>query len=116
MKTVNEDDWRKYRELLPLWQERYMTKLINGYITLLRDSSNASDKFWALKRRINRDSMSEGVIVQVSRSSMRNTILTMLLKDIITLDDIKDFSDELRVDLEAVKKAQIAERSGKRKK
>ena len=104
MNFVDENDWYLYRKLLPLWQEIYIKKLNNEYIRLLSRPSSASDNFWDLKKRINNDSLSEGVIVEVSRSTMSNTIMTMLLKNIITLDDIKDFSEDLRFSMEGVLK------------
>ncbi len=107
MNYVNDDDWHLYRKLLPVWQDRYIKKLNEEYIEILNGPSSASDKFWHLKKRIDNDSLSEGVFVGVSRSMMRNTIMNMLLKTIITPDDIKDFSEELRLPLEGVLKAGI---------
>lgn len=105
MKYVNDDDWYLYRKLLPVWQDRYIKKLNKEYIEILNGPSSASDNFWLLKKRIDKDSLSEGVIVDASRSKMCNTIMNMLLKKIITTDDIKDFSEELRLPLEGVLKA-----------
>ncbi len=105
MNYLNDDDWYLYRKLLPLWQERYIKKLNDEYIEILNGPHSASDKFWALKKRIDKDSLSEGVIVEASRSMMRDTIMNMLLKKIITPDDIKDFSEELRLTMEGIIKA-----------
>lgn len=103
MNYGDENDWHLYRKLLPVWQGRYITKLNEEYIKLLSGPSSASDKFWALKKRIDKDSLSEGVIVEVSRSSMRYTIMMMLLNDIITPGDIEGFSDELKSSMKSVK-------------
>ncbi len=105
MNYLNDDDWYLYRKLLPLWQERYIKKLNDEYIEILNGPYSASDKFWALKKRIDKDSLSEGVFVDASRSMMHNTIMNMLLKKIITPDDIKDFSEELRLTMEGIIKA-----------
>lgn len=114
MNYVSDDDWYLYRRLLPLWQDRYIEKLNKEYIEILNGPSSASDKFWALKKRIDKDSLSDGVFVDASRSMMRNTIMNMLLKKIITLDDIKDFSDELRLPTEGILKAYQEKRKKKR--
>ena len=51
------------KKLLPKWQETYMERLIKEYISLLNEEKLASEKFWELEKRINKDKRSPGVIV-----------------------------------------------------
>ena len=52
MYQSEEKDWKLYREKLPEWQEAYMEQLIEEYAELLNSDKAASEKFWALDKRI----------------------------------------------------------------
>ena len=93
---VNESDWKTFRSKLPEWQESYMEKLNNEYAMLLAGPGKVSDKFWALEKRIWQDKKSVGVVAPMSRSNMYLNLLNLLAEEIITLDDLDDFSDDLR--------------------
>ena len=55
MYKVEENDWKLFREKLPVWQEAYMERLIQEYVELLNSDKNASEKFWELDKRIRGD-------------------------------------------------------------
>ena len=55
MYQVKEKDWKLFRKMLPEWQEAYMERLTKEYIELLSSDMQASDKFWALDKRIKDD-------------------------------------------------------------
>lgn len=55
MTEISKSDWKKYREKISDWQEHYMERLIEEYITFLRSGQLASDKFWELEKRIKQD-------------------------------------------------------------
>ena len=93
---VNESDWKLFRKKLPDWQEAYMEKLIQEYAALLVGSGKASDKFWELEKRINSDKQHVGVVARMSRSKMYHNLLSLLDEGAITLDDLADFSEDLR--------------------
>ena len=93
---VNESDWKLFRKRLPEWQERHMEGLVREYAELLSGSEKASDKFWALDKRIREDQRHVGVIARMSRSKMDMNIAALLYDGVITLDDLDEFSDELR--------------------
>ena len=78
---INESDWKLFRTKLP---------------GLLASSDSASEKFWALEKRINTDKQSVGVIARMSRSNMYHNISSLLSEHVITLDDLADFSEEMR--------------------
>lgn len=104
---VNEKDWKLFRKNLPGWQEAYMEKLCKEYAGILSSSSNASDKFWELEKRINKDKNDTGVSARMSRSMMLENITSLLQEGAITVDDLDEFSEEL---IEIVKRwARIGE-------
>ena len=93
---IKESDWKLFRKKLPDWQENYMERLIIEYAALLAGSTKASSKFWELEKRINSDKHDVGVVAEMSRSKMYNNILALLNEGAITIDDLADFSEELR--------------------
>ena len=97
MGEVAEKDWRLFKELLPKWQESYMEMLIGQYIEMLNGDSEASSRFWALEERINRDKLSSGVLVNdIRRSTMRYEIANLLSDNVIALDDLDGFSEDIQ--------------------
>ena len=93
---ISKNDWRLFREKLPEWQENYMDRLINEYISLLNKEKASSEKYWELEKRINSDKHSHGVSVQFRKSDMLSIILRLISDDIICYDDLSEFSDDLR--------------------
>ena len=93
---VNESDWELFRSRLSAWQEKHMEGLIREYAVLLTGSGAASDKFWALEKRIQEDQQHVGVVARMSRSNMYTILLALLQNGVITLDDLEGFSEDLR--------------------
>lgn len=97
MGEVAESDWKLFKELLPKWQESYMEMLIGQYVEILNDDSEASSRFWALEERINRDKLSSGVLASdIRRSTMRYEIANLLSDNVITLDDLDGFTEDIK--------------------
>lgn len=97
MHDVAESDWKLFKKLLPKWQERHMEKLINQYIKILNGDSEASSRFWALEERINRDKLSSGVIANdIRRSTVHREIANLLTDNVITLDDLDGFTEDIK--------------------
>ena len=94
--VVKESDWKLFRKKLPDWQEAYMERLNKEYIELLNGEGDASHKFWALEKRLQEDKTHIGVISHMTRSAMEKNLIALLYEGAITLDDLNDFSDELR--------------------
>lgn len=97
---ISEHDWKIFRNKIPDWQEHYMERLATDYITLLQSEKKASAKFWKLEKRIKQDKKSPGVLIDMRRSTAINNIVNMVLDEVISFDDLEDFSDDLK---EAVK-------------
>ena len=97
---ISEHDWKILRKKISDWQERYMERLTMEYITLLQGEEKASAKFWELEKRIKQDKKSPGVLIDMRRSTAINNIVNLVLDDVISLNELDDFSDDLQ---EAVK-------------
>lgn len=99
MYDVKERDWKIFRKKIIIWQENYMQKLNNEYIEILQRDNEASKNFWDLEKRIYKDKRSVGVVIDMRRSTMHENIWALLKDDIITFDDLNDFSEELKSDI-----------------
>lgn len=93
---VLKQDWKLFREKISGWQELYMDRLNQEYISILTGEGNPSDKFWALEKRIRDDKRSRGVVIQMSKQNMVYDISALIYEGVITMSDIEDFSEELK--------------------
>ncbi len=100
MYEITKSDWKLFYEKVPGWQESYMERLTKEYIELLSSPGNASDHFWALEKRIKQDKKHPGVSLELRKSSAIWDIATFVGHEIITMDELEEFSDDLK---EAVK-------------
>ena len=97
MREISKSDWKLFRERIPAWQEKYMEKLAKEYVTLLTDKDKtASAKFWELEKRIKEDKKRPGVLIHMSKSEALRNITTLIYDGAISLEDLKDFSDDLQ--------------------
>ncbi len=93
---VLEKDWKLFRSKIPSWQEAYINRLNREYLDILTGESNASDKFWELEKRINKDKYSPGVVIEMRRSMLYRNLAALLKEGVITSPDLEEFSEELR--------------------
>ncbi len=70
MMEISKADWKLFRERLPEWQESFMERLDREYIELLGSDKPASEKFWALEKRIRQDKRLPGVRLELRKSEM----------------------------------------------
>lgn len=92
-----EKDWKLFRKYLPEWQESYMEKLIGEYMEILQGDGLASDKYWALEKRIKDDKKNPGVLMQdISRSNFYFLLSSLVGWGVISLSELEDFSEETR--------------------
>ena len=96
MYSVKESDWKLFRKLLPEWQERFMGRLLGEYSTMIAGQGLASDRFWRLQERLQKDVRKVGVSADMRRSVMVMNLRSLLHEGAITKDDLDGFSDELR--------------------
>ena len=78
--NISEKDWRLCRE----------------YANLLNGDGAPSEKFWALNDRIKDDKRGIGVVIEMRRSLMLQNLVRLLREEVITLEELDGFSDELR--------------------
>ena len=96
MTTPSKRDWKLYQEKIKEWQERYMEKLVKEYADYLCSEIPASIKFWELEKRIKQDKKNPGVLIELSKSDMLWDIARLIRRNIITIEDLVEFSDELK--------------------
>jgi len=92
---VSKKDWKLFRELLPVWQERFMERLLAEYAQIISGDGAASDRFWSLDDRMKRDKESPGVLISPSKSNLPWDLARMIHDGIITMDDMNGFTDDL---------------------
>jgi hypothetical protein len=97
---ISKADWKLFRERVGGWQEHYMEDLLKDYIKMLSSPGNASDRFWELEKRIKRDRKHPGVLIELRKSTAIWDIAMFVREEIITLDDLDGFSEDL---IDAVK-------------
>ena len=91
----SKSDWKLFQKKLPIWQEAYMEKVINEYIDLLKEPKQASEKFWDLKKRINKDIKNPGVLLTMNKRSMKFDIVDLVALGVISIEDLNEFSEKL---------------------
>ena len=89
---ISKADWKLYRERVSDWQEHYMEQLNQEYVNLLTSPGNASDHFW--------DKKHPGVLIELRKSTAIWDIAYFVRDQVITLDDLEGFSEDL---IDAVK-------------
>ena len=95
MNNVNEKDWKLFKKLVPVWQEKYIQKINKEYIKILSKNNSSAQNFWELENRIRQDKKHPGVILDLRRSTMHMNLMLLLSYEVITFDDLKEFSIEL---------------------
>ena len=89
-------DWKLYREKIGGWQEYYMEKLVKEYADYLCSDLPASTKFWEIEKRIKRDRKTPGVCIELRKSDMFWDIAGLIHDKVISMDDLEEFSDDLK--------------------
>ena len=95
---VRESDWKLFSKKYFEWKNRYAERFISEYKVILDSENTATDKFFELKDRIHKDS--RAVVFNLpgrfSRNNMHLNIMALLNNGVITLDDLSEFSDEVK--------------------
>lgn len=92
----SKKDWKLFRDKIGSWQESYMEKLVEEYIAFLNSDLSASRKFWELEKKIKQDKKKPGVIFELRKRDMLFDIVRLINDGVITMDNLTDFTDELR--------------------
>ena len=99
---ITERDWKIFRKKIANWQERYMERLVVEYIVFLQSEKPASSKFWELEKRIKQDKKCPGVLIEMRRSTAINNIVCMVLDEVISIEDLDEFSDDLKATVQHI--------------
>lgn len=103
-REFNENDWRLFKERLPLWRERYMERLIQKYRLILDSAESAEERFFKLTKRIDKDSWNALFSVEMSRSKLNINIMRLLGDGVIEIEDLDGFSEYILENMSIVKK------------
>ena len=96
MYIFKEEDWKIYRSSIAKWQERYIAKLLEEYKSIIDTEDNPASKFWMLEKRINKDKLCSGVIIEIRRTKMFTQLVDLLDHNVITFEELSPFSPELQ--------------------
>ena len=92
----SKKDWKLYREKVPGWQENYMERLIEDYVSYLSSTEPASTKFWTMEKRMKQDKKTPGVCIEISKGNMIFDLVRFLQDEVIVFSDLDEFSEKLR--------------------
>lgn len=95
-KNYTEKDWQLFRKLIPEWQENFIDKLNEKYKEILSKNDNPSTIFWNLYNEIKEDKKNPGVLIEMKRSMMIENIISLINNEVVSFDDLTDFSDLLK--------------------
>lgn len=100
-KEFTESDWKLFRKKIVIWQENYISRLIDEYTAILTLNKDSSEKFWMLEKKLNKDKHKPGVLLEMKRSTMMISILDLLRDNVICMNDLDDFSDIFKDTIQA---------------
>lgn len=108
MNEFSEKDWKLFRRKIAVWQNAYIAKLNKEYMEILNSNETPAEKFWKLEKRINEDKKDCGVQCEMSRSKQIFIMLELLNEGAITIDDLEEFSDDLKETISHQKSTQVS--------
>ena len=95
---MSEFDWKTFRKMVPELRERYLKKTNKELRNLLLTPDQTStERFWNTHEKITKEAkILHRCLGGHSRSRMASFIYIMLDCGLMDLDDLSQFSDELR--------------------
>ena len=93
----SKQDWVLFKEKVPVWQENNMAGLIQSYVQLLQDEKmDASDRFWELEKRINKDRRTPGVVIELHKESMLWDLARFVSDGLVSEEELAEFSEDVQ--------------------
>ena len=94
----NKSDWKKFRNSLDKWRERYLQRKNEEIQAILENRNlNETEKFWDIVELQEKESkILHNCLDGYSRSKMTLHMALMKRYEMINQDDIKEFSEELQ--------------------
>lgn len=94
---ISKQDWVLFKEKVPVWQENNMAGLIQSYVQLLQDEKmDASDRFWELEKRINKDRRTPGVVIELHKDSMLWDLARFVSDGLVSEEELAEFSEDVQ--------------------
>lgn len=95
---LKESDWKLFSLKYYEWKNRYLEQFVKEYKAILDSDDTPIDKFIELKERINKDSRASVFHLpgRFSRNDMNLNNKALLDTGVITIDDLSEFSDEVK--------------------
>ena len=93
-----ELDWKKFRNSLDKWRERYLRRKNDEIRAILEDNDlNETEKFWDIVDfQKNESKILQNCLDGYSRSKMSLYMALMKKYEMICQEDIEEFSEELQ--------------------
>lgn len=93
-----ESDWKHFRAQVPVWRERYLAgRNAEAARRLMDGARTPTERFWEVEEQMRKDVRClRDCFDGHSRSRMREHLLRMLGRGVITAMDLDKFSPELR--------------------
>jgi hypothetical protein len=94
----NKSDWKKFRNSLDKWRERYLQRKNNEMRAILENKNlNETEKFWGIIEFQKKESKKlRDCLDRISRSNMTLQMALMKKYEMIDQNDIEEFSEELQ--------------------
>ena len=104
MSKPKESDWKKFRNALEKWRERYLARKNDDIRSILNDAKrNETEKFWDMVAFQKKEAkILRECLDGYARSNMFMHMLMMKRYGMIDEKDLIDFSQELRETLQGV--------------
>ena len=101
-----ESDWKKFRNSLDKWRERYLKRKNDEIRAILEDNDlNETEKFWDIVDFQKKESkVLRNCLDGYSRSKMSLHMALMKKYEMIYQEDIEEFSEELQEHLKNIEK------------
>jgi hypothetical protein len=98
MNEPRESDWKKFRAILPVWRERYLTERNSRIAAVLTDAKKTgTERFWDAEKLIEKEArILQRCLDDIRRSRMWERLAEMRAAGMIRRDDLADFSQELQ--------------------
>ncbi len=93
-----ESDWKRFKAMVPEWRERYLSDRNIELISIFQgEASTPTGRFWSASERMEKI----GGVLRVclddhKRSNMMSALRLMYHHQLISAEDLKGFSEEVR--------------------
>ena len=93
-----ESDWKMFKAMVPEWRERYLSDRNIELISILQDeASTPTGRFWTAYDRMEEiGGILRACLDDHKRSNMMSSLRLMYHHELISDEDLKGFSEEVR--------------------